>query len=66
MAVKTKIRALKRARRDEQQAREFARMIEEQAVTDDWTRVLYNVDPAIVGMQERLSAALSHARRRTG
>jgi hypothetical protein len=48
MAVKTKIRAAKRARR-ERDAAAFAAHIEEQAATCEWTRLLYAVEPTQVG-----------------
>ncbi len=43
MAVKVKVRALKRARR-ERDAAAFAAYIEKQAATDEWTRLLYAVE----------------------
>lgn len=43
MAVKTKIRAARRQRR-EREAADFAAHIEEQAATCEWTRLLYAVE----------------------
>lgn len=52
--------AVKNKRRVPKDAQAFARWVEEQAVTDDWIRTLYQVEPAadttIVVVPERKTA----------